>query len=123
MFKITFKKVFALAAITLSLVGCQSTPLNPQAQRVIISPNAPPKGCHYVGEVTGNQGNFFTGGFTSNQNLEQGALNDIKNKAAALGANYVQTISNRAGVTGAQGGQQQTNVVYTGNGYFCKKLD
>lgn len=118
------KKPCVVAVVALAAVGCQSTPLTPQASRVLLSPNPPSKGCKYLGEVTGNQGNFFTGGFTSNKNLEQGAMNDLKNQAASLGANYVQMITNRAGVTGGGGGgQQQTNVTLTGNAYHCAKLD
>jgi hypothetical protein len=118
-----FKKICTLAAIAFAVVGCQSTTLSPQAQRVVLSPNQPPHGCKYVSALTGNQGNFFTGGFTSNKNLEQGAMNDLRNQAANLGANYVQMLSNRSGVTGGSGGgQQQTNVVYTGNAYNCPNL-
>jgi len=127
-----FKKVCASMAlgVTLVLAGCQATTLNPGAEKILLSPNPPPKGCKYVGEVTGNQGNFVSGGFTSNKNLEQGSMNSLKNQALALGANYVQMLSNRAGVSGSgltlgsgNGGQQQTNVVYTGNAYKCPKLD
>jgi hypothetical protein len=118
-----FKKICGIAVLALTVVGCQSTALSPAAQRVVLSPNPPPHGCKYVSSITGNQGNFFTGGFTSNKNLEQGAMNDLRNQAASQGANYVQLLSNRAGVTGgSSGGSQQTNVVYTGNSYKCENL-
>ena len=118
-----FKKICLLAGIVLSVAGCSATTLEPAAQRVLLSPNPPPKGCRYVGGITGNQGNFFTGGFTSNRNMEEGAMNDLKNKAARLGGNYVQMIANRAGVTADQSGSQQTNVVYTGNAYNCPNVE
>ncbi len=115
-----FKKICLMAGLAFTLAGCAATSLSPQAQRVVLTPNPPPKGCRYVGAITGNQGNFFTGGFTSNRNMEQGAMNDLRNQAANLGGNYVQMLSNRAAVTGGSGGsQQQTNVVYTGNAYRC----
>ncbi|ARG96780.1 DUF4156 domain-containing protein [Legionella micdadei] len=125
------KKLLSISAITLILSGCAAIPTDPQATRVIVSPNPVPKGCKYVGQVVGNQGNFFTGGFTSNRNLEEGAMNDLRNKAAKLGANYVQLVTNRAGVTGStsgsfdrhggfvSGGSQQTNVTNLGNAYVC----
>lgn len=126
-----FKKICLTAVIALAVVGCQSTQLSTGASKVLVSPNNPPHGCKYVGEITGNQGNFFTGSFTSNKNLEQGAMNDVKNQAVALGANYVQMVTNRAGASGGAfgtyggggGAGQQTNVTYTGNAYKCPKLD
>lgn len=117
-----FKRTCLIAAAVLAIAGCSATALSPQAAAVELSPNPAPKGCKYVGNITGNQGNFFTGSWTSNKNLEQGAVNDVKNQAANLGANYVQLITNRAGVTGAQGGQSQTNVTMSGNAYRCPNL-
>ena len=43
-----------------------------------------------LGEVVGSQGNVFSGDFTTNENLMLGARNDLRNKAAAMGANVVQ---------------------------------
>lgn len=108
------------------LAGCAATPLNPEARMVRIV-TSEPAGCKYLGEVTGNQGDFFTGEFTSNANLETGARNSMKNEAAKLGANTVQLISNRAGQTGSfslsqgtgGGSSEQTNVTYVGVAYKC----
>lgn len=80
-----------------------------------------------MGQVVGNQGNFFTGGWTSNSNLEEGSMNDLRNKAAGMGANYIQIVTNRAGNTGSWdrhgGSMQQTNVTSLGNAYSCKPSD
>ncbi|MGV3740539.1 MAG: DUF4156 domain-containing protein [Gammaproteobacteria bacterium] len=116
----------------LLMSSCSSIVLQPGATKIIASPNKPPKGCKYLGQVIGNQGNFFTGGFTSNRNLEAGAMNDLKNQANKLGANYIQLITSRAGITGSMGGSafnsqngymsgssQQTNVTNLGNAYIC----
>ena len=104
------------------LAACSATELRKGAQEVRIVTNEP-QGCQYLGEATGNQGNFFTGAYTSNANLETGARNDMKNQAFSLGANTVQLLSNRAGQTGAlssgSGGMQETNVTYTGVAYKC----
>ncbi|KGP63185.1 membrane protein [Legionella norrlandica] len=125
------KKLLSISVITLVISGCAAIPADPQSDRVIASPNPAPKGCKYVGQVVGNQGNFFTGGFTSNRNLEEGAMNDLKNKASKKGANYIQLVTTRAGVTGSMsgtldhsggymsGGSQQTNVTNLGNAYIC----
>lgn len=117
--------VFALVCSAV-LAGCAAAPLMPEAHQVRIVTNEP-AGCKYLGEVTGNQGNFFTGGFTSNANLETGARNEMKNEAAKLGANVVQMLTNRAGQTGSMslsggtggGSTEQTNVTYTGIAYKC----
>ncbi|MCE3044684.1 MULTISPECIES: DUF4156 domain-containing protein [Legionella] len=125
------KKILSLFALGTLICSCASIPADPQTARVIASPNPVPKGCKYLGQVVGNQGNFFTGGFTSNRNLEEGAMNDLKNRAAKLGANYIQLVTNRAGVTGSMsgsfdrrsgymsGGSEQTNVTNLGNAYLC----
>lgn len=125
--------VVLLSGVVL-IAGCAAiAPENAQVvSKVIASPNPPPKACKYITQVLGSQGNFFTGGWTSNANLEIGAMNDLKNKAYAAGGNYVQIVTNRAGVTGSssfgsdgQGGfwgggsSEQTNVTSTGNVYHC----
>ncbi len=117
------KRLFALAAAGALLAACQATQVKPEAANVRITNNEP-QGCEYLGEVTGSQGNFFTGKYTSNENLEVGARNDMKNKAVTMGGNVIVMIANRAGQTGSYGqyggGSQQTNVAYTGTVYKCK---
>ncbi|MDO8953887.1 MAG: DUF4156 domain-containing protein [Gammaproteobacteria bacterium] len=117
------KKMTLLAATALLLCGCSTTPVLPEAQTIMVSTNPAPHSCKYLGQVVGNQGNFFTGSFTSNKNLEQGSMNDLKNQAAKMGANYIQIITSRAGATGALGSNggsfMQTNVTNTGNVYNC----
>ncbi len=60
-------------------------------------------------------------------------MNDLKNRALKLGANYIHLVVNRAGVTGSVGGSsysgtglmsgstEQTNVTNVGNAYICPK--
>src|SRR3990167_10296670 len=103
------KRFILLSTVTILIGGCAAIPVNQQASRIIASPNPAPKNCKYLGQVVGNQGNFFTGGFTSNRNLEEGAMNDMKNQAAHLGANYIQLITNRAGITGSSSGSFNQN--------------
>lgn len=108
------------------LAACAANPLTPAAQHIRIV-TAEPAGCEYLGEVTGNQGNFFTGDFTSNANLETGARNEMKNEAAKLGANTVQLLTSRAGQTGSMsmsngtgsGHTAETNMTYSGIAYKC----
>lgn len=118
--------VLGLAALMM-LVGCQATEMKPGAEKVRIM-QSEPKGCKYMGEATGNQGNFFTGAYTSNANLETGARNELKNKALEMGGNVIVILTNRAGQTGSGGtdayggyhsSSQQTNVVLTGTVFNC----
>lgn len=105
------------------LAGCAATPLQPGAEMVRVTNTEPDSGCEFLGDITGNQGNSFTGPFITNENLETGARNDLKNKAATLGGNLVVLLTQRAGATGsvgeAIGSVQQTNVTLSGNVYRC----
>ena len=128
------KAVFA-GLIASMLSACAATKLNPGAERIIVSRNAVPKSCKFLGAVIGEQGGAFTGGYTSNKNLAQGALNDMRNKALELGGNYVQLETDRAGVTGSgsmnvnrgsifgSSHSAQTDVTQTGNAYRCPPED
>lgn len=77
----------ALAALGLS--GCAAKPLQPGAEHIYLSSTAPAAQCRYLGEVRGAQGNFWTAEFTSDEALLMGARNELRNRAATLGANYV----------------------------------
>ena len=65
--------------------------------------------------MTGSQGDFLRGAITSNADLETGARNDLKNRAAAMGGNVVYLLTQRAGQTGRKDHSEQTNVTLTGN--------
>ncbi len=124
------KRKLLTTLLLASLIGCSAIQLRPEAARVIVSRNAAPKGCKFIASVTGSQGDFFRGGYTSNKNLAEGAMNDLKNQASDLGANYVQLETNQAGVTGSGGsygggggGMAQTDVTNTGNAYRCNPAD
>ncbi len=106
------------------MTSCAAQQLNQNAEQVrFIQQDS--KGCIYLGEATGSQGDFFTGGWTSNENLETGARNALKNKVAEMGGNAVVLLTNRAGNTGSSGayggGVQQTNVALAGIAYRCPK--
>jgi len=119
------KKILTIALISFMLSSClddfsiiKPTDLQSGAYAVRMIKTLPANvKCNYLGEVVGSQGNFFTGGLTSNQSLEQGARNELKNKAVALGGNAVVLITDRSG-RGSQ--YETTNVTYTGNAYHCK---
>ena len=109
-------RIFTLLVVASVMAACAATQLRPEAQRVIASRNPPPQGCKFLGSVVGSQGGFWTGGLTSNQNLAEGSMNDLRNRAAAIGANYVQIEDSRAGSAGEAG---KTDVTWNGNAYSC----
>jgi hypothetical protein len=118
-----FRYLLCFAVLT-SVSACQSIRLSPGAELVRLTHNEPGKECQFLGEITGNQGDFFTGEFTSNENLETGARHDAKNKAFAMGGNVIYILTHRAGQTSNfdpefGGGSAQTNVTLSGNVYRC----
>ena len=114
-------KILLSLCILVSMVSCSVIPLKDGAGRIKIT-RTEPKGCTYLGDITGNQGNFFTGIFTSNATLETGARHDLKNKAKELGGDTIYLLTDRAALSGGRTGFQQTNVVMSGSVYKCKKL-
>jgi|HubBroStandDraft_4_1064222.scaffolds.fasta_scaffold242406_1 hypothetical protein len=125
-----FSTLFIGPAVILPLVlfaSCSAIQLRPGAERILVSKNAAPNGCRFLGMVVGSQGNSITGSWTSNKALSEGAMNELKNKALGLGGNYVQIETDRAGQTTSGGGffgtggisGQQTDVTMTGNAYKC----
>ena len=97
------------------LVGCAANSLRPEAQKVRLLSSDPGPQCKYLGDATGGQGNFLTGQYTSNAILQAGAINDLKNQAAAMGGNAVQILANSAGLDSGS----QVSVTSTGNVFFC----
>lgn len=73
-------KKILVCFVGLALTACSANSLNYGAEQVRVMTSEPGKECSYLGDITGSQGNFFTGGWTSNSNLETGARNDLKTK-------------------------------------------
>lgn len=113
------KSIILIGAL-LIFASCAATELTTGGQRVRITNTEPGVDCEYLGVVTGSQGSALTGGLTSNENMEKGALNDLRNKAAELGGNLILILTQRAGQTTDKGGAgTQTNVTMTANVYRC----
>ncbi len=111
-----------LLLIPLVLAGCAATPLNAGAHNVRLTNDEPGPECEYRGEIAGSQGSWWEGPFTTNARLEEGARNDLKNDAIAMGANVVQVIATESGISstgGEYGGAETTVVTYVGAAYRC----
>jgi hypothetical protein len=119
--------LFGLILIIIISVSCAAKALRPGAERIIVSNTPPPQGCKFMGTIVGNQGGAFSGPWTSNKNLAQGAINDMRNKAFDMGANYLQLLAHTTGVTASgniydgsgSSSAHQTDVTQTGSAYSC----
>ena len=109
-------KSFAPIITCAILVGCAATSINPNAVQVRILEKSTDAKCQYIGEAIGSQGNFFTGAYTTDANLQRGSLNDLKNQAADMGGNAIVLVSNTSGLTAGS----QRNVTSVGNVYKCQ---
>ncbi|MGE7085505.1 DUF4156 domain-containing protein [Achromobacter xylosoxidans] len=112
-------RIASFLACATALAACAPIALTPGAASVRITHNEPGKECVFPGDVTGSQGNFLAGAITSNADMETGARNDLKNRAAAMGGNVVYLLTQRAGQTGGKDHMEQTNVTLSGNVYRC----
>ncbi|MGF1735343.1 DUF4156 domain-containing protein [Photobacterium satsumensis] len=91
------KKILLAGLVSLVLVGCAapSEELLPQANqvRVLTTNLLNLEKCSWVGEVTGNEGHWYSYLFYSNDLLIQGAVNELKNNAYQMGADTVVIMS------------------------------
>ena len=69
--------------------------------------------CDYVGEVIGSDGNFLKFWYMSNLRLTRGALNDIRNKANAMGGDSVFILQEML--------TYSTTTTFVGSVYRCNK--
>lgn len=77
-------KVLLGLSAALLLAGCSSTnQLSSAGEQVKFSDTKPGSECQLVGQVTGTQSNWISSGESSSM---RGAANDLRNKAAAMGA-------------------------------------
>jgi hypothetical protein len=84
-----FRNVLVLLTLYL-LGGCAVVQPDPAAAHVRLTANPDiAENCEYLGEVIGTEGHWYTYLFISNEALMQAALDDLRNKAAAKGANMV----------------------------------
>jgi hypothetical protein len=97
------------------LLGCSTPALTPEAAHVTVTRNAPPPTCTSVAYLVGEGGGTFGGAWISNDALIDYAMNDLRNKAAERGANYVQSDPPQLG----SGKGTTTTVTITGTAYRC----
>jgi len=113
-------KILAMTGLLIFLMACAAKPISSGAERIKISRALPAKGCHYLGEVHGSQGNFWTAEFTSDKRLIEGARNELRSSALLLGANFVEIVteSNSHNTANHSLGGTYASVLI-GNAYRC----
>jgi hypothetical protein len=114
MLKRTLSASLVLLSSTLAL-ACSTPALSPQAARVAVTRNPPPPSCSPLGYIVGEGGGTFGGAWISNDQLIEYAMNDLRNKAAEQGANYVQSDPPQLG----NGKGTTTTATITGTAYRC----
>ncbi|MCZ4295640.1 DUF4156 domain-containing protein [Vibrio sinaloensis] len=99
---------------TLLLAGCTTpvTQINGDASAVHLRLDSQFNAaeCHWLGEVTGSEGHWYSYLFYPNDVMVKGALNDVKNRASELGANTVYLVHPQDFVT---------SFTVMGNAYIC----
>lgn len=95
------------------MLGCSSIELDQEAHGVVVSKTAVGASCEFLGKVVGTDGGYLSGG-----NPYEASMNDLRNKAHALGANYVLLESTRKRPVREIGGARVTR---EGLAYNCPK--
>ncbi len=105
----------------LALAGCAHTPaLSPAGSLVAISRQPPAPGCRAIGFLVGEGGGsgIVGGRWVPNDKLVAYAASDLRNKASALGSNYIQIDPPELG---SSGGTTST-VTISGTAYRCAEV-
>jgi len=95
--------------------GCSTAALSPAGARVVATRNPPTPDCVSLKYLVGKGGGTFGGAYVANEDLVEYAMNDLRNEAAQLGANYVQHDPPQMG----HGGGTTTTVTISGTAYRC----
>ncbi|MGF1749744.1 DUF4156 domain-containing protein [Vibrio cionasavignyae] len=116
MFSTYNNKISAALLCLIILSGCSSPAhkVTQQSASVVLrlDQNLDTSHCQWKGEVTGSEGHWYNFLFLLNSTMARGAMNDIKNNAAELGANTVYLLSPV---------DFQTSVTLFGSAYHCQK--
>lgn len=103
------------------LTGCASVELTPAGQNVQVVENVD-ESCESLGMVFGEGGSSWKGGaYYKNSSLLQYAQNDLKNKAAALGATHIVVKTSNFGHVNGRYGGTVTGANLSASSYKCSK--
>lgn len=80
-----------------------------------------PESCKSLGYIVGRGGGSFGGGWIANEDLIEYAMNDLRNQASKLGANFVQHDTPTMGQSGSDNGTTTTTATISGTAYLCER--
>jgi hypothetical protein len=107
------KTGFVTTTVLLCLAAASCTSLTPAGERVRVTSNADAvRGCTLLGEVKG--ADRMWGGAAGQGIAENNAWNELKNRAAVIGADTVLLVTSSTGFSGARA---------IGEGYHCGSVD
>ena len=105
----------AAVLVAAAVSGCKTAGLTAGGSAVAPTRDPLPPECETLGLVTGKGGGTFGGGFVSNEDLLEYAMNDLRNKSAELGATHVRHDPPQLG----QGDGTTSTATITGTAYRC----
>ena len=114
-----------LAVLGLLAMGCAHEPLTPAGARVAVTPSASAStaprrpGCRRRGTIVGVSASACGSGWKSKHILLASALDDLRNKAAAIGADYVEEHTPEFGWSGEFHGTSTSSAAVQGIAYRC----
>ena len=112
-----YKQIILITLLLLLLLNsCANIALDENAAVVNVYYSLSEKSitnCDYVGDVIGSDGNFLKFWYMSNLRLTRGALNDIRNKANAMGGDSVFILQEML--------TYSTTTTFVGSVYRCNK--
>mgnify|MGYP001127614211 CR=1 FL=1 len=112
---LSLARFISMVLLTVGIsASCSYSSLSGGGASVVAAPNLTVTHCRYIGTVVG-EGGGGGGGWVTNSSLIKYAMNDLRNKAAAMGATHVVTASPQLGST--QG--TTTSATVTGTAYDC----
>lgn len=109
-----YKRLTVIGVLSL-VFGCATAGLE-AGKHVSLNPAELTKECKELGFVSGKGGGAF-GGMISDADLQRYAMNDMRNKAAAMGATHV--VPSNGGTSGGLWASTQGNI--SGTAYKCPK--
>ncbi len=113
-------RVGTLVLLMVTIASCKRAELTNDGSTVVTGQGGPPAAsCKPLGSVVGSGGGAFGGAYISNESLMEYALNDLRNKAAKLGANYVTHGQPQLGMAGDKESTSTTTATVVGSAYNC----
>lgn len=104
-----------VTTVTLLSVACATAKLTSGGARVAVANDPQVVECENLGPVVGTGGGALLGGYVPNDKLVTYAMNDARNKAAALGATHITLSAPQLG--GMEG--TTTTATVSGVAYRC----